>query len=129
MDKYVIDFFKRMGFYDEKYFNSLKLTVINKEYDEIKEFVGFYPGSFKLVLPSIKSVRDMLIWVHEYSHALFPDDDDEIFPNLMEATFINNYVYNKKIINELKKITQKEINNSDSIEHTLAKRIKLSAIR
>ena len=125
----VISFFKEMGFYNEEYFKLInkKTLVINKDYEEIKEFVGFYPENFKLILPKIKSNRDILIWIHEYSHALFPNDNDELFPNIMESIYINNYV-SKKEKEELKNKVLDEISHSNSNKHTLAKKMKLKNI-
>ena len=128
MEKYIIDFFKGMDLYNEEYFDKIDVIVVDKKYEDIKEFVGFYPDSFKMIVPKIKTIYDVLIWVHEYSHALFPEDDDEIFPNLMEAYFINKYISSNRIKNRIMKKTQNEIKECDDIEYNVAKRIKLSAI-
>ena len=130
MYEYIINFFKKMGFYQKDYFKSIEknVTIINKDYKDIKEFVGFYPDCFKLVLPKIKTYHDILVWIHEYSHALFPDDSSEIFPNIMEAYFINMYISDKKIIDSLLEQTQMEINTSTDNNHRLAKKIKLNTI-
>ena len=130
MDNRIIDFFKEMGFYDEKYFNMIKSNtlVVDKDYEEIYDLVGFYKEIFKLVLPKIKNERDLLLYVHEYSHALFPEDNSEIFPNLMEAYFINKY-FDIDTKNYLKKITLKEIELSNDLEHTNAKKLKLELIK
>ena len=131
MDEYVINFFKDMGFYNKEYFDKIKnnTTVVNKDYKEIIEFVGFYPDGFKLILPKIKSVSDILIWIHEYSHALFPEDTDELFPNLMEAYYINNYVMDMNIKNSIKKEIILSINKSKCINHTIAQKNKLKMIK
>lgn len=130
MDEYVISFFQKIGLYDKEYFKYIKknTTVVDKNYEDIIEFVGFYPDTFKLILPKIKTYQDILIWIHEYSHALFPDDKDEIFPNLMEAYFINMYINDTYEIDKLIDKTKNEINNSKDIEHTIAKKIKLNTI-
>ena len=130
MDKYVIRFFNKMGFYNKEYFKLIEnnTTIVDEEYENISDLVGFYPNIFKLILPKIKSYRDILIWIHEYTHALFPDDNDEIFPNLMEAYFINMYIDDKKIVNKLIDKTKTEIDNSSDFEHTIAKKIKLDTI-
>lgn len=122
-------FFKKMGFYNKDYFNKIKsrTLVIDNDYENIKEFVGFYPDNFKLVLPKIKNTRDILIWIHEYSHALFPEDSSELFPNIMELIYINNYVNEEEKV-ELKDYIINELDNSDSIDHTISKKIKLKNI-
>ena len=122
-------FFKKMGFYNKDYFNKIKsrTLVIDNDYENIKEFVGFYPDNFKLVLPKIKNTRDILIWIHEYSHALFPEDTSELFPNIMESIYINNYVNEEEKV-ELKDYIINELDSSDSMSHTISKKIKLKSI-
>ena len=130
MEKSIIHFFSKMGFYDKEYFEIIKrnTTIVNEDYEKIIDLVGFYPKIFKLVLPKIKNYRDILIWIHEYAHALFPDDTDEIFPNLMEAYFINMFIDDKNIVNRLIEKTKEEINNSSDLDHIIAKKIKLNTI-
>ena len=122
-------FFKKMGFYNKDYFNKIKsrTLIIDDNYENIKEFVGFYPENFKLVLPKIKNTRDILIWIHEYSHALFPEDSSELFPNIMESIYINNYVNEEEKV-ELKDYIINELANSNSMSHTISKKIKLKSI-
>ncbi len=131
MDEYVLKFFKESGFYNKEYFNKLSKNtiIIDKNYEDIVDFVGFYPDNFKIVLPKIKTISDVLIWIHEYSHALFPEDSSEIFPNLMEAKFINMYIDDKEIINELINKFQSIIDNSSCMEHVIANKIKINAIK
>ena len=131
MNEYVIKFFKDMGFYNEDYFNKIKnnTTVVDKDYNEIIDFVGFYPDGFKLVLPKIKTMSDVLIWIHEYSHALFPEDSNEIFSNIMEAYFINMYIEDIEEVKKLKEQFNSSIKKSKSINHVIAQKIKLNIIR
>lgn len=133
MDR-IIEFFKNMDLYDETYFNYLKenTKVINMPYRDIIDFVGCFKIDdyhCRLILPKINSFRDELIYVHEYSHALFLDDELEIFPNIMEAYYINYYLDDinskKDIIKELKK----ELNISVSNNHIVGKKIKLLNIK
>ena len=85
----VIEFYKKMGLYTEKLFKMIKdNTILIDYYDSI--FCGVFikeDGSFRLVLPKISSVFDELVWVHEYAHAIFLDED-EIFPNIKINTII-----------------------------------------
>ena len=123
----VIEFYKSIGLYNEKLFERINDKTILIDF-YISGFCGVYikeNGDFIIVLPRINSVFDELVWVHEYAHAIFLDDD-EIFPNIMESYFINMYVEDKE---ELIKKTKEEIENSNSEEHTLAKKIKLSIIK
>lgn len=134
----VIDFFKNMNLYDKDYFEKIKkrTTIYNKPYEEIKDFVGCYPIykdkeiiDFKLILPMINSVADELIYVHEYSHALFLKDKSEIFPNIMEAYFINLYIRNIEIKKELLKNIQIQLENTEDINHKIGIKIKLMNIK
>ena len=123
----IIDFYKNMGLYNDKLFERIKdNTTIIDEYDPL--FCGVYikeDGNFKIVLPKITSVFDELVWVHEYAHALFLDDD-EVFPNIMESNFINMFIEDKE---EIIKKTKEEIEKSDSLDHSFAKKIKLLTIK
>ena len=131
-EKYVVSFFKSMGFYNEEYFNILKNNskIINMPYEEIKDLVGCYltNDGCKLILPKINNIFDVLIWIHEYSHALFPEDELEFFPNIMEAIFINNYIKDNKVKEELINKTKYEISVSESISHISGKKVKLILI-
>lgn len=133
--KIVIDFFKEMELYNEEFFNEINknTTIYDKPYEEIKDFIGCYPiynnkdklVNFKLILPKINSIYDILIYIHEYTHALFIDDDSQIFPNIMEGIFINKYILDNKLHNDIIWHTLNEIKNSNSDDHIIGKRIKL----
>ena len=130
MDK-VINFFKEKHLYDEDLFKVLinNAKIIDKPYEEIRDFVGCFivNGEIKLVLPKIRNEFDILIYMHEYTHALFIDDENEIFPNIMEAIYINKYFDNE----QKEKVTTRTlniINNSDSEEHIIGNKVKLNAI-
>lgn len=122
----IINFFKKMNLYDEKIFANIKRNtkVIDKPYEEIMDFVGCFKkdDTFKLVLPTIKNIKDELIYIHEYTHILL-NDESEIYPNIMEAIYINNYLLKEK--EEMIKTTYAEIENSDSIDHIIGKKVKL----
>ena len=130
----VIDFYKKKGLYNKKLFNNFKKCslLIDNRGSFSYEFFGVYvqdDGRIKMILPKIKNIYDELIWVHEYAHAIFVNyfsDSDEIFPNIMESEFINMYVQDKE---EIIKSVIESINSSDSIEHTLGMKIKLSNIK
>ena len=132
MDK-IINFFKQMNMYDEHYFNYLKQNtkIIDKPYNEIKEFVGCFKidNKCRLVLPKINNINDELIYIHEYTHALFLDDELEIFPNIMEAIYINQNITDLNIKNQLIKKTKVEIENTDSFNHKIGKKVKLLSIK
>lgn len=131
MYDYVVDFFKYMGFYNEEYFETIRKNtkVLNMPYGEIKDLIGCFitDDSFKLLLPRLNSIYDVLIYVHEYTHAIFLDSD-EIFPNIMEAYFINYFVLDESIKLEMINRTKKEIKESKCSNHTIAKKIKLLTI-
>ena len=87
MDK-IISFFESVGLYDKNYFDYLyqNSLIVDKPYSDIKDLVGCFitKDGCKLILPKIQSIYDELIYVHEITHALFLEDDSEIFPNIME---------------------------------------------
>jgi hypothetical protein len=129
MENRVIDFYQRIGLYDEELFKKIKerTTIIDGNNSVAIDFYGVYlkDDEFSIVLPKITSVFEEVIWVHEYAHIilhLYLDDDSELFPNLMESYFINMYVDDKT---DIIKRTEEEIERSQSVEHTLAKKIKL----
>ena len=126
----LINFFKTIELYNEDYFNKIKVNTktIDLPYEEIKDFVGCYKKDneeFKLILPKLTDYYSMLIYIHEYTHCLFLDDEEEIFPNLMEAIFINKYIKDRKTIIEK---TKEEILKSTSEKHLIGKKVKLKAI-
>lgn len=127
----VINFFKEMNLYDEKLFKTLikNTKIIHRPYEEIKEYVGCFliENQIKIILPDIISKMDELIYVHEYTHALFSEDEDELFPNIMEATYINKYFTNEQkeiVVQKAKEI----IASSESEEHIVGNKVKLNAI-
>ena len=130
----LIDFFKSIGLYNEKYFNEIKdkTTILKGEYEKIKDFVGFYPRyegnsliDYKLYLPELNSLDNILIYINIYAHALFPDDDEEIFPNIVESIFLKDYLVHKKYIEQNIEKTKEEVKHSDSDKHIIGKKIKL----
>ena len=133
MEDRVIDFYKLVGLYDEELFKKIKENTTLVESSELFSFCyGVFikdDGSFKVCLPKLNSVFDEIVWVHEYAHIIQYVKDyetDEIFPNIMESTFINMFVEDRE---EIIRKTEEEINNSFSKEHTLAKKIKLNIIK
>ncbi len=105
MDK-IITFFKEMGFYNEEYFRKIQnnTKIYNKPYEEIQDFIGCFPFynekkeiiGFRLILSPLCSIYNERIYIHEYTHALFLEDEGELFPSIMEVLYINRYVKNKK---------------------------------
>lgn len=132
-DQRVIEFYKRIGFYNERLY---KMMIDNKHLvdsygSDKSSFYGIYvndKGNITVVLPKITNCLDEIVWVHEYAHLLFDHDylnGDETLPSIMEALFINMYVRDKE---EIIKLTKKEIKNSKCLEHTKAKELKISLI-
>lgn len=133
----VIIFFKYMSLYDEELFSNIykKSKIYNLDYSEIIDIVGCYPIykgkeiiDYKLILPSIKSIDDILIYIHEYTHAIFMDED-ELFPNIMEALFINYYISDEKMIKNIISNTKLQIKNSICEQHIEGNKIKLMIIK
>lgn len=120
---YIVDFFKTMNLYNKEYFEMIKekTTVLKGNYEDIKDFVGFYPkydngklNDFKLYLPELVGLDNILIYIHIYGYALFPEDESEIFPNILEASFMNTYLMiPKKTQEQINRIEEKS-NNSNS---------------
>ena len=125
----VINFFKIMGFYNEDYFDYLNINtkIIDKNYNDLKDFIGCFKveNDCKLILPKIHNIYDELIYVHEYSHALFLDDDLELFPNVMEALYIDMYVSDIELKKEIINNICKEKNNNNDKKHLIGKKTKL----
>ena len=76
----VIDFYKKMGMFNEKLFNQMKdnALLIDSNLENSSSFYGIYikiDGSFRAILPKINNIYDELVWVHEYAHVLFVDED------------------------------------------------------
>ena len=129
----IIKFFKSMNLYNEEYFNKIKINtkVINKPYEEIKDFVGCFKtnNDFKLILPKLESIEDILIYIHEYTHCLFLDDDSEIIPNILEAFYVKKCVFDLKTRLEIIKKVEEEIKNSVSKKHIDGKKVKIYLIK
>ena len=129
----IISFYRDIGLYDVDLFNTInkKIVVISVENEEDDDIFAVYvkpDGDYKIVLPYIKDIFDELVWVHEIAHIIDIHrfgSTDEKFPNLMESMYINKYVEDKT---EIIKRTEKEIEESASEEHALAKKYKLSKI-
>ncbi len=134
MKNYIINFFKSVDLYDEDIFNDIKknTTIVYKNYDDIKDIVGCYLSQsndkVKLILPAIVTIKDVLIHIHEYTHAI-TKSEDEILPNMLEALFIKEYFNKEDIINSIIEETQNEIDRSVSSSHTFAKKLKLKFIK
>lgn len=128
----VIKFFKHMNLYNKQLFDDLieQSLVIDKPYEEISFLVGCYKeqDKIRLVLPKIYSVHDILIYIHEFTHAITNDESEE-YANLMEANYINEFIKDKKIKLEIIEKTKEQIKRSNSDIHTKAKELKISSIK
>ena len=106
MKYYIIKFFKSVHLYDEEVFNNIikNTTIVNMRYEDIKDIVGCYycksNNSLKLVLPAIETIQDVLIHIHEYTHAI-TGSDDELLPNMMEVFFIKQYLKEEDVIKSI----------------------------
>ena len=128
----IIEFYKKIGLYDEILFNDIKeKRTIIKGNEKNAIFYGVYydeKGNYAVIVPKINNIFDELVWIHEYAHVIcFKkfNDTSEYIPTIMEAYFINMFVENKEyIINK----TITDIERSTNEEHTLAKKLKLSII-
>ena len=134
----IIDFYKSIDLYNEEYFNLIKekTVVLKGNYDKIKDFIGFYPKfengelkDFKLCLPELVGLDNILIYIHEYCHALFPDDTREIFPNIIEAQFIKEYLNIPEKTRQIIRKTKKQIAQTDSFEHKIGGIVKIKCLK
>lgn len=130
MDK-VINFFKEMHLYDEDLFQVLinNTKILDRPYEEIKDFIGCFVvnGNIRLVLPKIHNEMDILIYIHEYTHALFIEDRDEIFPNIMEAIYVQKY-FTEEQKGEFINRTRSMIATSESENHIIGNEVKLNIL-
>ena len=128
----VIIFFKSLDIYDEEVFNYIasKTKVINKDKAQIIDFIGDYINNdnFNLILPKINDVYDILIYIHEYSHILF-NTEDEIIPNIMESLYVNNFIEDEKLKQQIINNTEREIDRQADENHRVSKKIKLLMIK
>ncbi len=82
MDR-IIEFFKSENMYDEEIFNYIKeRTHIYPSSTDIP-FFGCYPKvknsvlvDFNLIIPEIKTLKNLLVSIHEFTHAL------DLYPEL-----------------------------------------------
>jgi hypothetical protein len=134
----IIDFFQSIGLYNKEYFETIKkkTVVLNDDYEKIKDFIGFYPKydngnliDYKLYLPPLNGLDNILIYIYEYTHALFPEDEEEIFPNIVESMFLKDYLVHPKYIKLNIEKTTEEIKHSDSEKHIIGKKIKLICLK
>lgn len=134
----IIDFYKSIDLYNEEYFNLIKekTIILEGKYDEIKDFIGFYPKyendkliDFRLYLPELIGLNNILIYIHEYCHAIFPEDNSEIFPNIIEATFIKEYLNIPKKTKEIIRKTKKQIEDNTSFQHKIGQIVKIKCLK
>ena len=132
--KKIIKFFKKNDLYNKDYFDKLieNTIFVNAEYDEMYDLIGCYvedENKFTIVVPKIKTALDRLICIHEYTHMLFIDDDLEIFPNLMEAMYVNDFIEDKNIKKKILEDTKEQLSKTTEINHKVGKKIKINSIK
>ena len=134
----IIDFYQSIDLYNKDYFDLIKekTTILKGEYEEIRDFIGFYPKyknnkliDFKLYLPELIGIENILIYIHEYCHALFPEDKTEILPNIIEAKFIKEYINIPKITNDIIEKTKIKIKKTESVNHKIGQTIKINYLK
>ena len=134
----IIDFFKSMELYDRNFFNHIKkkTKVLDLPYEEIKDFVGCFPVivddkvvDFNILLPKLNTIFDVLVYIHEYSHAIDIYDENEIFPNLMEAMFLVDYLQDDELITQQINRIYEELKNNESERHEIGKKVKLNKLK
>lgn len=128
----VIRFYKALDIYDEEVFNYIasKTKIIDGDKAQIIDFIGDYINNndFNLILPKIKDIYDILIYIHEYAHILF-NTEDEITPNIMEGLYVNYFINDEILKQEIINQTKKEIDRQDDENHKVSKKIKLLIIK
>lgn len=118
----MVDFFKSIDLYHEEIFNYLnnhtEIVPIDK-IDIIQE-----NGEIKLLLPEMIGIDNILIYIYMYTKALFIDDDEDIYPNLVQAIFLKEYLKIDKITERYKIKTEEEIKNQKT--YKIGKIVKLN---
>lgn len=118
----MVDFFKSIDLYNEEIFNYLNNhteIVSNDKIDIIQE-----NGEIKLLLPEMIGIDNILIYIYMYTKALFIDDDEDIYPNLVQAIFLKEYLKIDKITERYKIKTEEEIKNQKT--YKIGKIVKLN---
>jgi len=118
----MVDFFKSIDLYNEEIFNYLNNhteIVPNDKIDIIKE-----NEEIKLLLPEMIGIDNILIYIYMYTKALFTEDDEDIYPNLVQAMFLKEYLKIDKITEKCKKETEEEIKNQKT--YKIGKIVKLN---
>jgi len=118
----VVDFFQTIGLYNKEIFNYLNnhTEIVPKDkIDIIQE-----NGEIKLLLPEIKGIDNILVYIYMYTKALFMDDEEDIYPNLAQAIFLKEYLKIDKITEKYKKETEEEIKNQKT--YKIGKIVKLN---
>lgn len=118
----MVDFFKSIDLYNEEIFNYLnnhteivpndKIAIIKKD------------GDIKLLLPEMIGIDNILVYIYMYTKALFTDDEEDVYPNLVQAMFLKEYLKIDKITEKYKKETEEEIKNSKT--YKIGKIVKLN---
>lgn len=118
----MVDFFKTIGLYNEEIFNYLNNhteIVPNDEVAIIQE-----NGNIKLLLPEMIGIDNILIYIYMYTKALFMDDEEDIYPNLVQAMFLKEYLKINKITERCKHELEEEIKNQKT--YKIGKIVKLN---
>ena len=118
----MVDFFKSINLYNEEIFNYLNNhteIVPNDKIDIVKE-----KGEIKLLLPEMIGIDNILIYIYMYTKALFTEDEEDIYPNLVQAMFLKEYLKIDKITENYKKETEEEIKNQKT--YKIGKIVKLN---
>ena len=77
----------------------------------------------------MKTDFEVLIGIHEYTHMLFLDDNSEIFPNLMEAIYINNFIDDISIKKQMFNMTKEQLDRAVDQNHIIGKKVKINSIK
>lgn len=77
IDQRLIDFFKQENLYNEEFFNYIEDKIVIVPSDTDTFWFGCHPiikediiKDIRLVVPEIKKEKDMLVNIHEFTHAL-----------------------------------------------------------
>lgn len=77
LENEIEDFFIEQGLYDEKFFDFIKTRVKQLPYDAGLEWFGCFPilkdgilNDIRLLVPEIKNEQNILVNIHEYTHAI-----------------------------------------------------------
>lgn len=118
----LIEFFKSEDMYDEEFFEYIKTKVHVFPSDVDLDFIGCFPKveneklvDIKLSVPEIKTLKNFLVNIHEYTHAY------DLYKMLGKTYIENKELFEKRARYMEKKYIEKSL-SGEFVEETSKKR-------